>query len=138
MQGLLNTIVKQDAVCDILKISCFIQYASRLRSEILLAQSSSHLPNIVPHFLPVSVVRFLASTCVLSEQDVDACWSVVKELVWSASILDDKAVSVAFKDHGADKGLSPLFPLPEAPRNLTSFSSLGSQYLAPLTSLHQS
>jgi hypothetical protein len=106
MQGLLHAIINQDGIRGILKLSCFIQYASRLKNEILLAQKSSHLPNIVPRFLPVSVVKFLASSCVLSEQEVEECWKVVKELVWSAYILDDKAVSVAFKDHGADKGFS--------------------------------
>jgi hypothetical protein len=110
MQGLLATIVNQDDVRNILKISCFIQYASRLKNEILLAQKSSHLPNVVPEFLPVSIVKFLASSCILSEQEVEACWEVVKEHVWSVFILDDKAVSVAFKDHGMDKGFSSLFP----------------------------
>jgi hypothetical protein len=106
MQGLLDAILNQGGVCSILKLSCFIQYASRLKNEILLAQKSSHLPNIVPQFLPVSVVKFLASSCILSEQEVEECWKVVKELVWSAYILDDKAMSVAFKDHGTDKGFS--------------------------------
>jgi hypothetical protein len=106
MQGLLAAIVNQDGVRNIFKISCFIQYASRLKNEILLAQKSSHLPNVVPEFLPISIVRFLASSCILSEQEVEACWNVVKELVWSAFILDDKAVSVTFKDHGMDKGFS--------------------------------
>ena len=106
MQGLLDANVNQDGVRGVLKLSCFIQYASRLKNEILLAQKSSHLPNIVPQFLPVSVVKFLASSCVMSEQEVEECWKVVKELVWSAYILDDKAMSVAFKDHGADKGFS--------------------------------
>lgn len=104
MQGLLDAIVNEDTANSILKLSCFIQYASRLRNEILLAQQSSHLPNIVPQFLPVSIIKFLASSCILSEQEVEECWKVVKEIVWSACILDDKAVSAAFKNHGADKG----------------------------------
>jgi len=106
MQGLLDAIVNQDGVRGILKLLCFIQYASRLKNEILLAQKSSHLPNIVPQFLPISVVKFLASSCILSEQEVEECWKVIKELVWSAYILDDKAMLVAFKDHGTDKGFS--------------------------------
>jgi hypothetical protein len=121
MQGLLDAVVKLDGVRDIIKLSCYIQYASRLKNEILLAQPSSHLPHVVPQFLPVSVVTFLASSCVLSELEVEVCWNVVKELVWSAFILDDKAVSAAFKDHGADNGFSLLFPSPspQGSSNLT-------------------
>ena len=106
MQGLLDAILEQDGgVRNIQKICCVIQYASRLKNEILLAQPSSHLPDIVPDFLPVSIIKFLASSCVLSEQEVESCWEVIKELVWSsAPILDDKAVSAAFRDHGFDKG----------------------------------
>ena len=54
MQDLLDTIVKQDGVRDIFKICCFIHYSSRLKNEILLAQMSSHLPNVVPEFLSAS------------------------------------------------------------------------------------
>ncbi|KIJ90694.1 hypothetical protein K443DRAFT_62243, partial [Laccaria amethystina LaAM-08-1] len=86
-----------DTANSILKLSCLIQYASRLKNEILLAQPSSHLPNVVPQFLPVSIIKFLASSCILSEREVEECWKVVKELVWSAYIPDDKAVSAAFK-----------------------------------------
>lgn len=110
MQALLDAINKQEGSHDIFKLSCFIQYASRLKNEILLTQKSSHLPNIVPRFLPVSVVNFLASSCALSEEEVEDCWTVVKDLVWSAYILDDKAVSAAFKDHGTDKGFGLSFP----------------------------
>ena len=119
MQGLLDAIAYQDGARNILKISCFIQYASRLKNEILLAQKSSHLPNIAPQFLPVSIVKFLASSCVLSEQEVEACWKVVKELVWSAFILDDKAVAAAFEDHGIDTGFSSLHLEPKGSSNLT-------------------
>ena len=104
MQGLLEAISNLNELRDVFKLSCFIQYASRLKNEILLAQTSSHPPNVVPRFLPISVVGFLASSCALSEEEVERCWTVVKELVWSACILDDKAVSTAFKDHGTDKG----------------------------------
>jgi hypothetical protein len=108
MQGLLNATVNDDTANSILKLSCLIQYASRLKNEILLAQPSSHLPNVIPQFLPVSIIKFLASSCILSEQEVEECWKVVKELVWSAYILDDKALSAAFKGHGTDKGFSSL------------------------------
>ena len=122
IQGLLDAIVQQDGLCDIFKISCFIHYASRLKNEILLSQRSSHLPNAVPEFLPVSIVRFLASSCDLSELEVEACWKVVKELVWFAFILDDKAVSVAFKDHGIDKGFGLSFTFLRASSNITDIS----------------
>ena len=110
MQGLLNTILGQDgSVHNIQKICCFIQYASRLKNKILAAQPPSHLLDIVPDFLPISVVNFLASSCVLSEQKVKVCWEFLKELMWmSAFILDNKAVSAAFKDHGIDKGFGLL------------------------------
>ena len=68
MQGLLDAINKEQGLHDVFKLSCFIQYASRLKNEILLAQKSSHLPNIVPQFLPISVIKFLASSCALSEK----------------------------------------------------------------------
>ena len=76
---------------------------------------SSHLPNVVPWFLPASIIAFLASSCALSEKEVEDCWTVVKEIVWSAYILDDKAVSAAFKDHGTDKGFGSLFLRFESP-----------------------
>ena len=83
MQGLLNTILgKNGSVLNTQKICCFILYASRLKNKILAAQPSSHLPDIVPDFLPISVVKFLASSCVLSEQEVEVCWEFLKELMW--------------------------------------------------------
>ena len=137
MQGLLDAIDKEQASRDIFKLSCFIQYASRLKNEILLAQNSSHLPNIVPQFLPISVVNFLASSCALSEKEVEECWTVVKELVWSTYILDDKAVSTAFRDHGTDKGfglflpsLSPKIPIRKTGKCLFCTNKpLGSQWM---------
>lgn len=121
MQGLLDAINKEEGSQSIFKLSCFIQYASRLKNEILLAQKSSHLPNVVPRFLPASIIAFLASSCALSEKEVEDCWTVVKEIVWSAYILDDKAVSAAFKDHGTDKGFGSLFLRFESPSsNLTT------------------
>jgi hypothetical protein len=104
MQGLLDAINKEDSFRGIFKLSCFIQYSSRLKNEILLAQQSSlessHLPDVVPQFLPVSVVAFLALSCAISEKEAEDCWTAVKEIIWSAHILDDKAVAAAFKDHG--------------------------------------
>ena len=57
MKGLLDAIVGQDGVRNILKISNMLQGSN----EILFAQKSSHLPHIVPQFLLVSIVKFLAS-----------------------------------------------------------------------------
>ena len=47
---------------------------------------------------------------------------VVKELVWFAFILDDKAVSVAFKEHGIDKGFGLSFTFLRASNNITDIS----------------
>ena len=83
MQGLL------EAINNLRKRVC--QMFSNSRSLFNMLQGlkmrcclPKNLPNIVPQFLPTSVVYFLASSCALSEKEVEECWTVVEELLFSS------------------------------------------------------
>lgn len=104
MQELLNTIIEQGPE-QLKQLLSFILYASKLKNEILLIQSSAQDPKDAPLDLPDSIESFLAAVSNMLPEDVPGCWSAVWKLVWNMEMLDDKAVSIAFQQHGIDMGL---------------------------------
>ncbi len=64
------------------KLYRFITYAVSLKDDILLAQPSSHPPQIAPDHLPPSIQSFLASACEFTNPFTDLCWYTLKETIW--------------------------------------------------------
>jgi hypothetical protein len=108
MQDLLN-LIRQQGPDQLKQVLSFIHYASRLKNEILLAQPPTQDTQTAPLDLPDGIEIFLAAACNMFLQDVIDCWAVVRNLVWDIEILDDKAVSRSFWQHGIDTGLREFF-----------------------------
>ncbi len=86
----------------------FIKCAALCRQDILLTQAGSHTVDGPPDFLSRSIKRFLSGTCELSEEDVDKCWEVLKDIIWDSEVpseLDAHPLE-DFKRYGHDMGLS--------------------------------
>ena len=125
MQELLN-VVGQEGPEHLKQLLLFVQYASKLKNENLLAQPSAQDTQTAPLNLPDSVESFLAAMCNMCPEEVPGCWSAVRKLVWNMEMLNDKAVSIAFQQNGMDFGF----------RELTHFIyKLDQQHLASAHSL---
>jgi hypothetical protein len=66
---------------------------------------------MAPLDLPDGIEIFLAAVCDMLLQDVIDLWGVVRNLVWEMEVLDDKAVSRSFWQHGIDTGLREFVQL---------------------------
>ena len=107
MQELLN-VVGQEGPEHLKQLLLFVQYVSKLKNEILLAHPSAQDTQTAPLNLPDSVESFLAAMCNMCPEEVPGCWSAVRKLVWNMEMLNDKAVSIAFQQHGMDFGFCEL------------------------------
>ena len=76
MQELLN-VVGQEGPEHLKQLLLFVQYASKLKNEILLAQPSAQDTQTAPLDLPDSVESFLAAMCNMCPEEVPGCWSAV-------------------------------------------------------------
>jgi len=110
MQELLN-LMRQHGPAQLKQFLSFIHYASRLKNEILLAQPSTQDTQTAPLDLPDGIEIFLAAVCDMLLQDVIDLWGVVRNLIWEMEVLDDKAVSRSFWQHGIDMGLREFVQL---------------------------
>ncbi|KAF8219074.1 hypothetical protein L208DRAFT_1155257, partial [Tricholoma matsutake] len=64
------------------KIQQFVQLASKLKDDILLAQPSSILAFDPPANLPPTVTIFLQNSCKISQACVEDCWEVLSSTIW--------------------------------------------------------
>ncbi|KAF8879155.1 hypothetical protein BD779DRAFT_1447120 [Infundibulicybe gibba] len=97
-------------------VFCFIQLARILKTDILLAQPSTHNPTDAPIYLAPSISKFISSACNIDKESVDIAWTVLKDEVWNenplvASVGDAKSIEETFRKHGMNLGFShTLFP----------------------------
>ncbi|THU93198.1 hypothetical protein K435DRAFT_904476 [Dendrothele bispora CBS 962.96] len=72
-------------VADILlsQIIAFVVVSMRIKNNILLLYPSNQQPQHTPPTLPRETKIFLGETCRMKLEDVDACWSAVKDVVWA-------------------------------------------------------
>jgi len=103
MHHLLNGL-KKEAPGNIARFLSFTQYVSKLRNEILVAQQSTHLPDVAPIHLPDSVVMFLVESCAMKKEDVEDCWQLMREVVWEGYVPNDADVDAAFEKFGKERG----------------------------------
>ncbi len=65
----------------------FIKCAAALRRDILLAQAGRHPVDIAPEYLPRSIEYFLGEVSGLSQEDLRACWQVLREIIWDGTLV---------------------------------------------------
>lgn len=91
-----------------------IPLASRLKDNILLAQSSEHDPAVAPAVISPAIQIFLSEACRLQEEVVQGLWGALKEVIWSehvASVVEDSGHLAVHLEHGHSVGLSAFFYL---------------------------
>lgn len=71
---------------SIVKIFRFVNYASLLRRDILLAESANHPESEPPLCLPDSIEIFLEESCQLPKGYTAACWDIFKQTVWRTAL----------------------------------------------------
>jgi len=64
------------------KIGFFLEYASRYKNDILLAQPAGFSPSTAPNILPQSISQLLCTICDLSSTDISALWHHLRDQVW--------------------------------------------------------
>ncbi|KAE9401694.1 hypothetical protein BT96DRAFT_880092 [Gymnopus androsaceus JB14] len=94
-------------------------FTVQLKNNILLLYPSDHNPLNTPPILPNEAKVFLGRACRMNNNDVEACWDVVKDLAWQGNeILDciatDQAMNSTFAKHGGKlyrmSSICSLFP----------------------------
>ncbi|KAF8157692.1 hypothetical protein BJ912DRAFT_1026825 [Pholiota molesta] len=93
----------------IFKITSFLHYAPRFKSDIILAQALNWPAAKAPFFLPQSVAILLSHLCETNEESVNILWEHLKELVWD---YEEKAkvVEERFNSCGRDLSIISLYP----------------------------
>jgi hypothetical protein len=86
----------------------FVTLASRLKDDILLTQPAHISPLQPPDVLPPSITSFLSDCCGLSEDLVDSCWDVLKDMAWQESNVFKDHSEMACVEYGHSRGLSRL------------------------------
>lgn len=114
----LATVIRQLAQCPALLRSLtlpnlfhFVTYTAALRNHILLAQPAHHHPTITdapPTHLPHSVLQFLADSTGTDIPTMQACWTVLKEVVWNRGVIAEltQDPNNVFYDRGYSRGFS--------------------------------
>lgn len=87
------------------QIIALVLLLCRLKNDILLLYPSSALPGNTPPTIPDKTVAFIKETCLMSEQDVEACWEGVNETVWNpdpilSQVLTEEQIQLTFQKHG--------------------------------------
>lgn len=93
-------------------LMCFVIYAGKLKDDILLVQSATHLPSVPPPSLPQSVAIFLAKACGMPKNEqIDTCWELLKDMIWNEeSVVSAQREGTAFAEHGQGLGISTTIP----------------------------
>ncbi|THU90046.1 hypothetical protein K435DRAFT_676614 [Dendrothele bispora CBS 962.96] len=87
------------------QILSFILYCNRLKRYILMIHPSNHQPRITPKDIPLETRTFLQKSCSMDNDDVEACWDAVKDVVWQedpilAQVKDEASLQSVFSQHG--------------------------------------
>jgi hypothetical protein len=87
------------------QIITFILLCSRLKNNILLLYPSKQQPASTPSHLPNETRIFLQRSCSMSDKDVEACYDVLKDVIWQedkmlGQVKDERAVQETFSNHG--------------------------------------
>jgi hypothetical protein len=88
------------------KISCFIDYATLLKRDILLTESALHPVSEPPPCLPDVIETFLEQACQLPSGYAASCWDIFKWTVWDANQSNVEKREKDFREHGHVLGLS--------------------------------
>ncbi|KAL0959502.1 hypothetical protein HGRIS_011212 [Hohenbuehelia grisea] len=102
-----------DMISLLPQLFCFISIATRLKPHILLVQHHKHSPDTPPSFLSRSIIDFLAASSGMKAEEVEKCWSALKDVIWAESrfmqsIQDDGALEKVFQEHGIARGFRML------------------------------
>ncbi len=67
---------------------------------------SNQRPDATPVKLPPKTIAFLARSCKMDDNDVEACWAAVKDVVWQedehlSGIKDSVALETTFHQNGS-------------------------------------
>ncbi|KAG2098691.1 uncharacterized protein F5147DRAFT_777536 [Suillus discolor] len=77
-------------------VLCFVNLASAIKDDSILAQPATYDVSAPPDFLPPSVNLFLGSACTLTEDSVQLCWSVLKHDIWQGSFMSQNSTKTLF------------------------------------------
>ncbi|KAF8235282.1 hypothetical protein L208DRAFT_1124139, partial [Tricholoma matsutake] len=65
-------------------LMCFVVYATKLKDDSLLGQSTNHPPSVPTLTLPQSVSLFLAKACgIPRSEQIDLCWELLNNMIWN-------------------------------------------------------
>ncbi|KAE9387016.1 hypothetical protein BT96DRAFT_1081676 [Gymnopus androsaceus JB14] len=105
---MLNTLqeVSSDALAYFLsRIIALCLLTSQIKNNILLLYPSDYNPYNTPPILPKETKAFFGRACKMKEEDVEACWDVVKDVVWQGNevidqVTTDDALNKTFQQYG--------------------------------------
>jgi hypothetical protein len=74
---------------DLTALITFIRVSTTLKKDILLVQPSNHNPSIAPRYLSKLLINFLTACSGISNDDVEACWLVLKDFIWGSQLEEE-------------------------------------------------
>ncbi|KAJ8092211.1 hypothetical protein PM082_024038 [Marasmius tenuissimus] len=94
----------------ITQILSYIVVCKKIKHNILAIYPSTHEPAVPPPRLPHDSALLLASCCTMSEEEVHASWSSLKDIIWHEDevfgrVADDGLLNKTFRENGGK-----LFP----------------------------
>lgn len=94
----------------------FLTCASRLKDDIILAQSSAVSSIIAPKSLPPTITSFLSDISVIPEAYVDDLWDVFKNSIWEGNVGPSQSdIDALFRTYGHHQGFSMCSTSPILP-----------------------
>ncbi|THU78306.1 hypothetical protein K435DRAFT_888201, partial [Dendrothele bispora CBS 962.96] len=83
----------------------FVHFCTHLKNNILLLYPSTHPPTQTAPYLPEETRLFLQRSCSMRDEDVEACWDAVKDVVWQGDevlnqVKDEMSIQSAFLKYG--------------------------------------